>query len=118
MEINISCCGEKAFIDSNLPMWKARIAKWAEQFPESVRILKEPELNDGYVYASIPAGWLKKIKPNRSIRRKNAMPLHKDSEGAPKARRNKHIKLFFMIASFQLRSSRPSLCSDSLPLVV
>ena len=59
MEINISCCGEKAFIDSNLPMWKARIAKWAEQFPESVRILKEPELNDGYVYASIPAGWLK-----------------------------------------------------------
>ena len=46
MEINISCCGEKAFIDSNLPMWKARIAKWAEQFPESVRILKEPELNE------------------------------------------------------------------------
>lgn len=65
MEVNISCCGDKAFIDSNLPMWKNRIAKWAEDFPEAVSIIAQPENNDGYIYASFPSSWLKKIKPGK-----------------------------------------------------
>lgn len=86
MEINISCCGEKAFIDSNLPMWKNRITSWAEKYPESVQILKAPELNDGYIYASIPAGWLKKIKPNKEYTQEErdalAQRLRRSAEGA------------------------------------
>lgn len=46
--------------------WITRILKLAEAHPEEVTIRKRPEENDGCIYATMPAAWLK-IGPPRKL---------------------------------------------------
>ena len=43
-----------------------RVRKLKEQCPDEVRIIKQPEENDGCIYATVPAEWLK-IAPKRAV---------------------------------------------------
>ena len=45
---------EDAFFSSDERKWIARIKKLAEKFPGKVTILKQPEENDGCIYARLP----------------------------------------------------------------
>ena len=43
-----------------------RIRKLSEQHPEDVTILRQPEQNDGCIYATMPSAWFK-ISPPRTV---------------------------------------------------
>lgn len=43
-----------------------RVRKLAETYPDSVTIKRQPEQNDGCIYATMPADWLK-LNPPRKI---------------------------------------------------
>lgn len=43
-----------------------RVRKLAELYPDSVIIKRQPEQNDGCIYATMPADWLK-LNPPRKI---------------------------------------------------
>jgi hypothetical protein len=43
-----------------------RVRKLAETYPDSVAIKRQPEQNDGCIYATMPADWLK-LNPPRKI---------------------------------------------------
>lgn len=43
-----------------------RVRKLAELYPDSVTIKRQPEQNDGCIYATMPAEWLK-LNPPRKI---------------------------------------------------
>ena len=42
-----------------------RVQKLAEQYPSEVTIKRQPEQNDGCIYATMPAEWLKLSPPLR-----------------------------------------------------
>lgn len=46
--------------------WIFRIRKLAEKHPDEVRIIKQPEDNDGCIYAQIPYDWFR-IAPKRKL---------------------------------------------------
>lgn len=43
-----------------------KVRKLAEAYPDNVTIKREPETNDGCIYATMPADWLK-LSPPRKI---------------------------------------------------
>lgn len=49
---------EDAYFSSDERKWIARIRKLAEKFPDKVTILKQPEENDGCIYATLPSEYL------------------------------------------------------------
>ena len=57
---------ETAYISSTEYSWYKKMLKLKEEHPDEVEIIKTPEENEGYVYASFPAGWIK-IKPKRIL---------------------------------------------------
>ena len=42
-----------------------RVRKLAEQYPDQVVIKRQPEQNDGCIYATMPADWLKIMPPRK-----------------------------------------------------
>ena len=50
-----------AFISSDELKWINRIHKLKEERPDEVVIIREPEHNDGCIYAKIPPQWVKVI---------------------------------------------------------
>lgn len=54
------------FVSSDQQKWINRIRKLKSEHPEQVRILYEPEQNDGCIYATVPAEWLR-ITPPRTV---------------------------------------------------
>lgn len=46
-----------AFVSSDERRWHTRIRKLAEQYPDEMVILKQPEENDGVIYAKFPPRW-------------------------------------------------------------
>ena len=46
------------FFSSDERRWITRIRKLAEAHPEEVRIIREPETNDGCIYARMPYSYL------------------------------------------------------------
>lgn len=62
METICAYTGEYAYFSSDERRWKNRILKMAEKYPEHVTILRRPEVNDGCVYAKLPARWME-IRP-------------------------------------------------------
>ena len=42
-----------------------RVRKLAELYPDSVTIKRQPEQNDGCIYATMPAEWLKLNPPRK-----------------------------------------------------
>ena len=57
---------EKGFFSSDERRFITKIRKLQAKYPEKVRIIKEPEDNDGCIYCELPACWLK-IQPKRNI---------------------------------------------------
>ena len=42
-----------------------RVRKLAEAYPDSVTIKRQPEQNDGCIYATMPAEWLRLMPPRK-----------------------------------------------------
>lgn len=57
---------EDAYFSSDERKWITRIRKLAEKFPDKVTILKQPEENDGCIYARLPQNFMK-IAPKRAV---------------------------------------------------
>lgn len=55
-----------AYFSSSEQRWIAKIRKLAEQNPEEVIILKQPQENGGVIYAQVPPKWLK-VSPPRKV---------------------------------------------------
>lgn len=62
METSLTYTGKVVYFSSDEPRWKKRIAKYAEEHPDEVTILRRPEENDGCVYATFPVSYVK-IQP-------------------------------------------------------
>ena len=55
---------EHGFFSSDERRYITKIRKLATKYPEQVRIIAEPENNDGCIYCELPTSWLK-IIPKR-----------------------------------------------------
>ena len=65
METCFNYCNSKAaFFSSDERKWINKIHRLAEQRPQDVVIIREPDDNDGCIYAQVPSSWLK-INPPR-----------------------------------------------------
>lgn len=62
METSCSYIGKDAYFSSDEKKWHGKIRKLAEDHPDDVIILKQPEDNDGCIYAKLPASWFR-IQP-------------------------------------------------------
>jgi hypothetical protein len=60
------CDPKKAFFSSDERKWITKIRKLYEEHPDEMRMIAEPETNDGCIYVELPASWLK-IQPKRKI---------------------------------------------------
>lgn len=63
METSFGYISDKAYFSSDEKKWINKIRKLKEQFPDYIEILKEPETNDGCIYCTVPAGWMKLVPP-------------------------------------------------------
>ena len=55
--INYTC--DTAYFSSDERKWINKIRKLKEEHPDEVHIIAEPENNDGCIYATVPASWMK-----------------------------------------------------------
>ncbi len=60
------CDIDKGFFSSDERRWINKIRKLKEIYPDDIRIIAEPETNDGCIYCQLPTSWLK-IQPKRKI---------------------------------------------------
>ena len=65
METCFNYCGDKGYMSSDERKWIGRIRRLKEQHPEEVRIIAEPENNDGCIYAELPKEWLQVRPPKK-----------------------------------------------------
>lgn len=83
------CDTEKAFFSSDERRWINRIRVLAEKKPEEVRIIKEPEDNDGCIYCQLPVRYLHIFAPT-----KKELTEEQKKEGADRLRRyHENIRL-------------------------
>lgn len=54
------------YFSSDEKRWITRIHKLAKKYPDVVTILKEPEENNGCIYARLPSDWLK-FAPKKAL---------------------------------------------------
>ena len=54
------------FFSSDERRWITKVRKLKERFPDRVEIIREPETNDGCIYAKMPVGWLR-LTPERVL---------------------------------------------------
>lgn len=66
METCFNYTDKTAYVSSDEKKWINKVRKLAEQRPDEVEIICQPEENDGCIYAKLPAQWLK-INPKRVI---------------------------------------------------
>lgn len=59
METALNYTDKTLFFSSNEQKWIFRIRRLAEQNPADVTVMKQPEQNGGYIYAKMPASYLK-----------------------------------------------------------
>lgn len=63
METSFSCTDrDKGYISSDERKFINKVRKLKEKYPDEVRIIREPEQNDGCIYAEIPSKWFS-IRP-------------------------------------------------------
>lgn len=60
------CTTDCAYVSSDERRWINRIRKLKEQHPEEVRIIREPDGNDGCIYASVPVKWVR-VNPTKKM---------------------------------------------------
>ena len=65
METCFNYCGDKGYMSSDERKWIGRIRRLKEQHPDEVRIITEPEDNDGCIYAELPKEWLQVRPPKK-----------------------------------------------------
>ena len=64
METCINYCSDEcAYVSSDERRWVNRIRKLNDEHPEEVRIIREPENNDGCIYATVPIKWVRIAPP-------------------------------------------------------
>lgn len=66
METCFNYCCDKAFFSSDERRFITKVRKLKEKYPEQVRILAEPENNDGCIYAELPKEWFR-IQPPKKM---------------------------------------------------
>lgn len=54
--------GTEMHFSSDERRWINKIRKLQEDYPDQVKIISQPEQNDGCIYCTVPSEWLK-IKP-------------------------------------------------------
>ena len=59
------CERDKGFFSSDEERWVNRVRKLKEEYPDDVRIIRQPEDNDGCIYAQLPTKWLKIVPPRK-----------------------------------------------------
>ena len=57
------CDPEVAFFSSDEKRWINRIHKLKKENPDDIRIIAEPETNDGCIYCRLPTSYLKVMAP-------------------------------------------------------
>lgn len=79
------CSKEHGFFSSDERRFITKVRKLKEKFPDKVRILKEPENNDGCIYCELPVEWFtirvpKKVnmtEEQRKIARERMRQFHR-----------------------------------------
>lgn len=67
METCINYCDDdKAFVSSDERRWINRVRKLKEDYPEQVRVIRQPEENDGCIYATVPIKWVRINPPKKT----------------------------------------------------
>ena len=67
METCMNYCSEEvAFISSDERRWINRVRRLQNEYPEFVEIIKQPEKNDGCIYAKIPIKWIRVQPPKKT----------------------------------------------------
>ena len=82
------CHKDAAYFSSDERRWITRIRKLAEAHPDEVTILKQPEQNDGCIYARLPVEYLK-IAPKRHVDMSDEERLIRSERLKSIAKRNK-----------------------------
>jgi hypothetical protein len=59
------CSKDHGFFSSDERRFITKIHKLKERFPDEVRIIAEPENNDGCIYCELPVEWLKVQPPKK-----------------------------------------------------
>lgn len=62
METCFNYCGEKGYFSSDERRFITKVRRLKEQYPEQVRIIAEPEENDGCICCELPKKWFR-IQP-------------------------------------------------------
>lgn len=66
METCLNYTDGTAYFSSDERKWISKVRKLKAEHPEEVQIIREPETNDGCIYARFPASWLK-IRPKQVL---------------------------------------------------
>lgn len=61
------CDKEHGFFSSDERRFITKVRKLKQKYPEQVRIIAEPETNDGCIYAEMPTAWLKIQPPVKRV---------------------------------------------------
>ena len=64
------CSKEHGYFSSDERKFISKVRKLKEKYPEEVRIIAEPENNDGCIYCKLPVSWFK-IIPKRVLTEEN-----------------------------------------------
>ena len=59
------CDKDHGYFSSDERRYITKIHKLKKKFPEQVRIIAEPENNDGCIYCELPTSWLKVQPPKQ-----------------------------------------------------
>jgi len=62
METCFNYCNENGYFSSDERRYITKIHKLKEKYPDEVRIIAEPEDNDGCIYCQLPRSWFR-IQP-------------------------------------------------------
>lgn len=65
METSLNYTDGTAYFSSDEKKWHTRIRKLAAEHPDEVTIIRQPENNDGCIYAKLPSNWFK-LQPKRT----------------------------------------------------
>lgn len=66
METSCTYTDTTMYVSSDQQKIINKVRKLLEQHPDEVTILRQPEQNDGCIYATMPSAWLK-ISPPRTV---------------------------------------------------
>ena len=57
---------DHGFFSSDERKWIGKVRRLKEKYPDEVRIIRQPEENDGCIYCELPSSWLM-VRPPRKL---------------------------------------------------